>query len=93
MLYKDDLPSVEIGVQVNQPFKGSGDILSSSLPGGLVATARHAGPIDRIGDTHDAVCAWCAANGYRLRRQRWEIYGDPDPSTGEFAVEVFWSVV
>src|SRR5438876_10048103 len=59
MLYKDDLPSVEIGVQVNRPFKGSGDILSSSLPGGRVATARHT---DRIGDTHYAVCAWCAAN-------------------------------
>jgi len=93
MLYKDDLPSVEIGVQVNRPFKGSGAILSSSLPGGQVATARHAGPIDRIGDTHLAVCAWCAANGYRLRRQRWEIYGDPDPATGEFVVDVFWLVV
>jgi hypothetical protein len=21
---------------------------------------------------------------------RWEIYGDPDPSTGDFDVEVFW---
>ena len=93
MLYKDDRPSVEIGVQVNRPFKSSGDILCSSLPGGLAARARHVGPIRRIGETHDAVCSWSAANGYRLTRQRWEIYGDPDPATGEYEVEVFWSVV
>ena len=24
---------------------------------------------------------------------RWEIYGDPDPSTGDFDVAVFWSLV
>jgi hypothetical protein len=24
---------------------------------------------------------------------RWEIYGDPDPSTGDFDVDVFWSLV
>src|SRR5207302_11436625 len=48
MLYKDDLPSVEIGVQANQRCEGSGDILSSSISGGVGATARHARPIDRI---------------------------------------------
>src|SRR5438552_17093488 len=73
MLYKDDLRSVEIGVQVNRPFKGSGEILSSCLPGGLVATARHAGPIDRLGDTRSAACARCAPTADRVRRQRWEL--------------------
>ena len=24
---------------------------------------------------------------------RWEIYGDPDPSSGHFDVQVFWSLV
>src|SRR5207245_9226959 len=51
MLYKDDLPSVEIGVQVNGPFKGTDDMLSSTLPGCLVAPARHTAPIDRRGGT------------------------------------------
>ena len=93
MLYKDDVPNIEIGVQVNRPFEGSGDVLSSSLPGGLVAAARHTGPIGRVGETHDAVCAWCATNGHRLSRQRREIYGDPDPATGRFAVDIFWSLL
>jgi hypothetical protein len=36
---------------------------------------------------------WSNANGYRLAGPHWEIYGDPDPSTGHFDVEVFWSLV
>jgi hypothetical protein len=35
---------------------------------------------------------WSKANGYRLAGPRWEIYGDPDPATGDFEVNVFWSV-
>lgn len=52
-----------------------------------------AGPIARIGDTHQAVCQWSTANGYRLAGPHWEIYGDPDPSGGDFDVQVFWSLV
>ena len=93
MLYKDDVPNVEVGVQVSGPFDSAGHVVASTLPGGLVATATHAGPIAGIGDTHHAVCEWSKANGYRLAGPRWEIYGDPDPSTGDFDVDVFWSLV
>ena len=92
MLYKDDVPNVEIGVQVSGPFAPAGQVVPSTLPGGLVATATHEGPIASIGDTHRAVREWSSANGYRLAGPYWEIYGDPDPSTGDFAVDVFWSL-
>ena len=93
MLYKDDVPNVEVGVQVSRSFDPTGHVVASALPGGLVATAIHAGPIAQIGDTHQAVREWSKANGYRLAGPHWEIYGDPDPSTGHFDVEVFWSLV
>jgi effector-binding domain-containing protein len=93
MLYKDDVPNVEVGVQVTGSFAPSGPVVSSMLPGGHVATATHTGPIASIGDTHRAVCMWSTANGYRLAGPRWEIYGDPDPSTGDFDVDVCWSLV
>src|SRR5580698_202531 len=64
MLYKDDVPNVEVGVQVNGPFDPVGDVVPSMLPGGLVATATHTGPIAEIGDTHATVSAWSTANGY-----------------------------
>lgn len=90
MFYKDEVPNVEIGVQVNGSFPPAGDVVASTLPGGQVATATHTGPIGRIGDTHQAVREWSTANGHQLAGPRWEIYGDPDPSTGHFDVEVFW---
>jgi effector-binding domain-containing protein len=93
MLYKDDVPNVEVGVQVSGSFAPTGDIVASTLPGGLVATATHTGPITKIGETHRAVCEWSKTNGYQLAGPRWEIYSDPDPSTGEFDVGVFWSLV
>jgi effector-binding domain-containing protein len=92
MLYKDDAPNVEVGVQVSGSFEPVGRVTASSLPGGLVATATHIGPVSALGGTHQAVREWSEANGYRPAGPRWEIYGDPDPSTGEFRVDVFWSL-
>src|SRR5579859_5351470 len=45
MLYKDDVPNVEVGVQVNSSFDAVGPVVASTLPDGLVATATHTGPI------------------------------------------------
>lgn len=90
MLYRDDVPNVEVGVQVSGPFDPVDDVVASTLPGGVVASATHVGPMAQIGDTHHAVCEWSQANGYLLAGPRWEIYGDPEPSTGHFDVGVFW---
>jgi hypothetical protein len=92
MLYKDDVPNVEVGVQVTRAFDPNGSVVPSTLPGGLVAAATHAGSVANIGETYDAVRDWATAHGYTLGGPRWEIYGDPDPSTGTFAVEVMWLV-
>lgn len=91
-VYVDDVPHVEIGVQVSGAFDPVGRVVASTLPGGLAATAVHTGPIARIGDTHSAVRQWSQAHGHRLAGPHWEIYGDPDPATGSFDVAVFWSL-
>jgi effector-binding domain-containing protein len=93
MLYKDGVPNVEVGVQVSRSFEPAGHVVASALPGGLVATATHTGPIAQIADAHRAVRDWIGANGHRPAGPYWEIYGDPDPETGHFDVEVFWSLV
>ena len=92
MLYRDDVPNVEVGVEVSRAFEPVGDVTPSALPGGMVATATHTGPIGRIGDTHGDVRRWCDTHGHRLTGVRWEIYGDPDPGTGHFDVDVFWAL-
>jgi effector-binding domain-containing protein len=93
MLYKDDVPNVEVGVQVARSFDSVGHVVASTLPGGLVATATHNGSVARIGDTHHAVCEWSREKQYQLAGPRWEIYGGPDPSTGDFDVDVSWLLV
>jgi effector-binding domain-containing protein len=92
MLYKDDVPNVEVGVQVSGSFAPSGRVVPSTLPAGVAAGATHTGPIAEIGSIHRAVREWSEANGYRLSGPHWEIYGDPDPASGHFDVEVFWSL-
>ena len=89
MLYKDDVPNVEVRVQVTGSFGSIDRVTASSLPRGLAAAATHTGPISALSDTHQAVREWSAANGFRPAGPRWEIYGDPDPSTGDFPVDVF----
>ena len=92
MLYEDDLPTVEVGVQVNGSFEPHGSVVPSMLPGGLVATATHTGPIAQLGETHDSVCAWCAQHGHEITRCAGHLRRSRS-KTGDFAVDVFWAIV
>ena len=66
MLYKDDVPNVEVGVQVSGSFDPAGHVVASALPGGLVASATHTGPIAEIG----TLIRRCAS-GVRRRGTGW----------------------
>lgn len=92
MLHKDNAPNIELGVQVSGPFTPAGRVIASTLPGGLTATATHTGPVSEIGDTHLTVREWNKANGFRLTGTHWEVYGDPNLSTGDLEIDVFCSL-
>jgi effector-binding domain-containing protein len=92
VLYLDDVPHVEVGVQVTGRFDPAGRVVASTLPGGLVATVTHTGPVAAIGASHQALRTWTEASGYRPAGPRWEVYGDPGRSSGHFEVDVFWSL-
>jgi hypothetical protein len=61
------------------------------LPGDVTMTVHTGGPAE-IGAAHAAVRAWCSAHGRAMTGISWEIYGDPDPRTGHFDVEVYWQL-
>ncbi|TME51462.1 MAG: AraC family transcriptional regulator [Chloroflexi bacterium] len=88
MLYKDDVPNVEVGVLVTSAFTPTGRVVASSLPAGRVARTLHRGPYDRLDEPHRAVRDWCTARGLALAGPRWEIYGDwrEDPAALETQV-------
>jgi hypothetical protein len=88
MLYKDDRPSVEVGVLVSEAFDPVGRVVASQLPGGRVATTTHRGDYAELGRAHDAVHRFAADEGLELAGVRWEIYGHAH----EMTTEVYWLV-
>jgi len=90
MLYKDDVPSVEVGVLVAGPFDAVGRVVPSRLPAGRVATAVHRGDFAGLGRAHEAVNRFAAENGLELAGPRWEIYGHWSADPRDLETEVFY---
>jgi effector-binding domain-containing protein len=88
MLYLDDLPNVEVGVQVTGPFEPAGRVIPSALPAGRVASTVHRGPYEALEEAHVALKAWCASHRHALTGVRWEIYGDWHEDSADLETEV-----
>jgi len=89
-LYFDNEINLEVGVEVDRPFVGNDQVVCSSTPAGLVATAAHFGPYNRLGDAHDAVCKWCTANGCVKAGPCWEVYGHWDDDPAKLRTDVYY---
>jgi effector-binding domain-containing protein len=92
MLYEDDVPNVEIGVEAAAPFAPLGRVTASTLPAGRVLTTTHRGPFEQVGAAHDAVIRACAERGLTRLGPRWEIYGHWDERDPRPEVEIFYLV-
>jgi effector-binding domain-containing protein len=90
MLYRDDVPNVEVGVLLDQPCPFTGRVGASALPAGTVATTVHLGPFGQVGAAHEAVLRWCATHGHRPNGVRWEIYGPHHDDPAQQWTEVSW---
>jgi hypothetical protein len=60
MVYADDVPNVEVGVEVGEAFASGGRVVASALPAGRAATAvaRGAPSPEGIHAAHRAVIDW-----------------------------------
>jgi effector-binding domain-containing protein len=90
MLYRDDVPNVEVGVLASGPFVAAGNVIASALPAGVTAAATHRGPYTELDVTHRAVRDWCAAHGRQLAGPRWEIYGHWRADPSDLETEVYY---
>jgi effector-binding domain-containing protein len=93
MVYNDDVPNVEVGVEVARTFTPHGRVVPSTLPAGQAARAvsRGAPSPEGINAAHKAVIDWCDANGHERSGVRWEVYDhwrEDDPDS--FETEVYW---
>jgi effector-binding domain-containing protein len=85
---RDDPMEIDFGVQVARHFKHSGNVRCVETPAGEVARTLHVGPIDGLKAAHDAVHAWCAANGRNMADASWETYGDWTEDFAKFEVTI-----
>ena len=92
MLYRDDVPNVEVGVEAAGPFEPIGRVAPSTLPSGLVVTATHRGRYEDMGRAHRAVAAACERLGVERSGARWEIYGHHNENSPVQEVEVYYLV-
>ena len=93
MVYLDDVPTVEVGVELEGTLTaGSGRVVASALPEGRAATrvARGAPSPDGIAAAHAAVIQWCEANGHARTGVRWEVYDHWRDDPDAFETAVYW---
>src|SRR4051794_31678921 len=50
--YLDDQINLEVGVELETPWAGHGEVVGSALPAGIVATTVHFGPYNRLPEAH-----------------------------------------
>lgn len=74
-VYLDAQITVEVGVEVDAPFIGYGEVVGSATPSGAVVTTTHYGPYGLLHAAHTAIQQWCGAKGYALAGPQWEVYG------------------
>jgi len=90
MLYWDDVPHVEVGVELLVPCPLTGRVVASALPAGQVAMTVHRGPYTGLEAAHRAVLDWCVAQGKQPVGTRWEVYGPHNDDPAEVWTEVYY---
>lgn len=89
MLYRDDVPDVEVGVELTQPCPLTGRVVASTLPAGQVATTIHYGQYGELDRHIGPVIDWCAAHGRPTAGPRWEVYGPHHADPAQVWTQVY----
>jgi effector-binding domain-containing protein len=93
-VYRDEQINLEVGVEMDGPFAGAGEVVPSTLPAGTLATTTHFGPYPLLHQAHRAIRDWCDKHGHALAGPNWDVYGhwldawNNDPS--QIRTDVFY---
>ena len=90
MLYWDDTPRVEVGVELLVPCPLAGRVVASALPAGRVVMTTHYGAYAGLAAAHQAVIDWCTAQGRSRAGARWEVYGPHHDDPDQVWTEVYY---
>lgn len=81
---------VEFCVGITAPFTTVGAVEPLETPSGLVATTTHIGDYGALSFAHDAVHAWCRANGRTQAGPSWEVYGHWNPDPAQCRTDIYY---
>ncbi|AKR56174.1 hypothetical protein GCM10011321_05870 [Youhaiella tibetensis] len=71
--------TVDIGVEVTEPFCGDDDLQCVAVPTGRAVTATHTGPDHLLPHVHERIRSWSAEGERKLAGVHWEVsQGEPD---------------
>jgi effector-binding domain-containing protein len=90
MLYLDDMPHVEVGVELLIPCPLTGRIVASALPAGQVAMTVHHGSYGGLGEAHQVIHDWSREQERKLAGPRWEVYGPHSDDPAEVWTEIYY---
>jgi effector-binding domain-containing protein len=90
MLYLDDTPHVEVGVELLIPCALTGRVVASALPAGQVAMTVHRGSYAGLGEAHQAIRDWSQEQERKLAGPRWEVYGPHSDDPADIWTEVYY---
>ena len=88
-IYLDGAIHYECGVEVAEPFEGSGRVVCSATPGGAAASVTWMGPYSGLATAHAAIRAWCEATGTSFAGPTWEVYGHWTDDPEELRTDVY----
>lgn len=80
------------GVEVHETIPPSDRVVATATPAGPFASTVHWGEYARLGEAHDAVQAWCRANGRRMTGTCWEVYGPWNDDWAKVRTNVYYQL-
>jgi effector-binding domain-containing protein len=82
---------LEAGVQVSGEFESQPRVVCSRTPSGRAAHVVHLGPYHQLGRAHDALIAYCDAQGFPVGAH-WEVYGDWEEDPQKLRTDVYRAI-
>lgn len=90
-----DTVDLEVGFPTQRAVVTDGDVVASTLPGGRVARAVHAGSFDGLGPAWGRLRSWIDEQGLKAGETFWEVYltePAPDMDPADLRTELNWPV-
>ena len=79
---------IEVGAQVDTPFKSDGPVASSSTPACTAAIVTIEAPYSELHKAYDKLFGWCKQNNHATGLC-WELYHHPEPRPAPPKTDLF----